>query len=238
MRAPRMPRTGRFKLDGEPQPQQAAVVMIAGKVARMTAYLGSTFPDQLIQEPKSVQTGQSGMRCGSAERRVPLGAGGQAQFQVSTTPTRPARVKSLLALRICLHDVDSIGQSNSGMSNGMRRLPADVTCLPLAGVPHPLYLQSRIVHAALDCLLIYPHICRIPQIRMTSARHRVGRYAARWDEWLFLDRPLIGQCAQNILMLATPSTMAVPRLLGPAVSRVDGVNWWTISLVSLYFGCN
>lgn len=31
-------------MDGEPQPQQAGVVMIPGKVARMTAELGSTFP--------------------------------------------------------------------------------------------------------------------------------------------------------------------------------------------------
>lgn len=97
------------------------------------------------------------------------------------------------------------------MSNGMRRFPADVTCLPLADSSHRLSLSaSRIVHAALNCLLIYPHICRIPQIRMTSARHRVGRYAARWDEWLFPDRPLIGQAAQNSSVLTTPSTMAVP----------------------------
>lgn len=57
------------KLDGEPQPQQAAVVMMPGKVAGMTAYLGSTFPDQLIQEQKAVQ---AGARVGSdaAQHRV------------------------------------------------------------------------------------------------------------------------------------------------------------------------
>lgn len=67
-----------------------------------------------------------------------------------------------------------------------------------------------ILHAALDHLLIYPHICRIPQIRMTSARHRVGRYTARWDEELFPDRPpSLDRPPGTASMLTTPSPMAV-----------------------------
>lgn len=38
-------------------------------------------------------------------------------------------------------------------------------------------------------------------------------------------------------MSTTPLMMAVP-LDGAAVSRVDGVKWWTILLVSLYSGCD
>lgn len=92
MRAARMPRTGRFKLDGEPQPQQAAVVMIPGKVARMTAYLGSTFPDQLIQERKAVQTGaRVGFDAAQQREESHLVHVGESQFQVSTSPVQHAQ---------------------------------------------------------------------------------------------------------------------------------------------------
>lgn len=45
-------------------------------------------------------------------------------FNAPRSP-RPGEISSWS----CLHDVDSIGQSSSGMSNGMRRLRADVPCL-------------------------------------------------------------------------------------------------------------
>lgn len=73
--------------------------MMPGKVARMTAYLGSTFPDQLIQEQKAVQ---AGARVGfdaaqqSVESHLVLVGNPVPGFNDANTP-RPGEISSFFA---------------------------------------------------------------------------------------------------------------------------------------------
>lgn len=163
------------------------------------------------------------------------------QVPSSRFQRRPTRLDRRKSLFFCWAHVDSIGQSNSGLSNGMRRLLCRVPPFDNDDAARRTIWVCKL-HAAPKCPYLSTYLPHSPDRRMTSG-------AIEWADMLqdgmkssassapLLDRPPSVQTASYVLTLdhtisdgrATTVHYPICWLAGAAVSRGSG-RWLGVSV--------